>query len=97
MEDANYAVYQSDRLQFAYVAEKVYTRDAYTLEEEQLGFALLKRLIELQEEVRALEGAGDSEELTAKREELFSNESYLEYLIELEGMYGISNSLGGWY
>ncbi|MFT5354246.1 MAG: hypothetical protein ACI9KE_001451 [Polyangiales bacterium] len=92
--DANYVVFQSDRLHFAYVAEKVFTRDAFNLEEEQLGFQMLSRLIRVQEEVRALALAGPSPELTSKREELFENESYLEYLIDLQDQYGIGSA--GW-
>lgn len=91
-EDANYAVFQSDRLHFAYVAEKVYTRDAFNLEEEQLGFAMLRNLIDLQDDVRALEGAGPSPELTAKREALFENESFLAYIIDLQGQIGINRA-----
>ena len=83
-------MFQSDRLHFAYVAEKVFTRDAFNLEEEQLGFQMLAHLNSLQEAVRALPAG--SPELAAKREELFENESYLEYLIDLQGQYGISNN-----
>lgn len=93
LEDATYAVFNSDRLHFSYVAVKVRPRVDYNLEEEQLGFEMLANLIELQDAVRALEGAGPSEALSEARERLFESESFLEYLIDLQNRYGISNFL----
>ncbi len=92
-EDATYAVFNSDRLHFSYVAVKVRPRVDYNLEEEQLGFEMLANLIELQDEVRLLEAAGPSEALSEARDRLFESESFLEYLIDLQNRYGISNFL----
>lgn len=92
-EDATYAVFDSDRLHFDYVAVKVRPRVDYNLEIEQVGFQMLRRLIDLQDEVRRLEGEGPSPELTEARERLYDGESYVEYLIYLQELFGISNFL----
>ena len=91
-EDADYAIFESRRLRVRYVAVKIRPRAAYNLEEEQLGFQLLRRAIESQERVVALEALGPSEELTRARQALEADESFLEYLIDLQGRYGISNT-----
>ncbi|MCA9578582.1 MAG: hypothetical protein KC668_24305, partial [Myxococcales bacterium] len=57
-----------------------------------LGFQLLRRAIEAQERVVALELMGPSAELTEARQALEAEESFLEYLIDLQGRYGISNT-----
>ncbi len=90
-EDASYVIYSSDRLHTPYVAVKVRPRFAYNLEEEQLGFQILSRLVDLQTE---LAGAATDAQRLAIRREIESQESFLEYLIQLQGEYGISNSLG---
>ncbi len=87
-EDATYVVYNSDRLHTPYVAVKVRPRLAYNLEEEQLGFQLLKHLIERRDAIR--DGTPTDDELR----DLMQQESFLEYLIQLQAEYGISNSLG---
>ena len=86
-EDATYVVYNSDRLHTPYVAVKVRPRLAYNLEEEQLGFQLLSRLIDRRDALR------DSPSDDAERD-LIEQESFLEYLIQLQGEYGISNIYG---
>ncbi|MEM9859967.1 MAG: zinc-dependent metalloprotease [Myxococcota bacterium] len=91
-DDANYVTYESDRLNFRYVAEKTYTRETVNLEEEQIGFQMLRGLYDLQNEVRRLEGLGPSPELDERRRELFEGESYLEYLIDLQARFGINNA-----
>lgn len=91
-EDADYVIFDSRRLRVRYVAVKIRPRAAYNLEEEQLGFQLLRRAIAAQERVLALEPMGPSAALTAARQALEAEESFLEYLIDLQGRYGISNT-----
>ena len=86
-EDADYVVYESARFRTSYVAVKVRPSFTLNLEEEQLGFQLLKRLVDLQNEVNGLP-AGDAKNL--KQRDLQQSESFLEYLIELQVEYGIS-------
>lgn len=81
-EDATYVVYNSERLHTPYVAVKVKPRLTYNLEEEQLGFQMLRRLVDMQEDGRT------------PPEELQRQESFLEYLIQLQAEYGISNYFG---
>ncbi len=88
-EDADYAVFESNRFRTPYVAVKVRPSRELNLEEEQVGFQLLKRLVDLQDE---LELIGPSDPAYAGRlQELQQGESFLEYLIELQTAYGISN------
>ena len=91
-EDADYVIFDSRRLRVRYVAVKVRPLTSYNLEEEQLGFQLLLRAIEAQERVIALEAMGPSTELTRARQALEAEESFLQYLIDLQGRYGISNT-----
>jgi hypothetical protein len=93
--DADYVVYESDRFHTGYVAVKVKPRLTYNLEEEQLGFQLLSRMVDTQRRVRTLRAIDDPtraerEELTRLTEQLNSNESFLEYLIDIQRQYGIS-------
>ena len=81
-EDATYVVYNSERLHTPYVAVKVRPRLTYNLEEEQLGFQMLRRLVDMQEDGRT------------PPDELQRQESFLEYLIQLQAEYGISNYFG---
>ena len=83
----DYVVYESNRFRTSYVAVKVRPSLALNLEEEQLGFQLLRRLVDLQNEV---EGLPAGEVRTIKQRELQQSESFLEYLIELQVQYGIS-------
>ena len=95
LEDANYAVYHSDRLNTTYVAVKTRARLEYNPEEEQLGFQFLARLIEQQQHVADLETAGASdEEIRAARIALEDNESFLQMLLQIMQVYGISNQFG---
>ena len=88
-EDADYVVFESNRFRTPYVAVKVRPNLELNLEEEQLGFQLLKRLVDLQNEAEAL---GPTDPARAgKLQELQQGESFLEYLIELQTEYGISN------
>ncbi len=95
-EDADYIVYNSDRLHTPYVAVKVRQRIEYNLEEEQLGFQLLLRLYNQQERVRALAAIpaptpAQREELSAARRQLQQGESFLETLIEIQRIFGITS------
>lgn len=94
-EDSDYIVFDSDRFHQPYMAVKVRSRIEYNLEEEQIGFQLLRRAVDLQTEVRALRAIAsptpaELEELHRKEDELHSSESFLEYLIDLQRRYGIS-------
>ena len=86
-EDADYVVYESERFRTPYVAVKVRPSLQLNLEEEQLGFQLLRRLVDLQDEITAMP-AGAARD--TKERELAKSESFLEYLIELQVAYGIS-------
>jgi len=97
-EEADYIIYVSDRLHQPYVAVKVTERLTFNLEEEQLGFQLLYDLWELQEEVRALEARGtltadERRHLADLRRDLIAGESFLEALIEVQGIFGITSWL----
>lgn len=96
-EEADYIMYVSERLHTPYVAVKVRERLTFNLEEEQLGFQLLLRLHNLQERVRELEGMPATPENLARladsRRELQAGESYLEALIEVQRIFGITSWL----
>ena len=97
-EAAGYAAYHSDRLNQDYVAAKVRPRVDYNLEIEQLGFQTLRPLIDMQERIRDLDAlpnpTSDQEhEREDLQDKLIAGESFLEYLIELQAQYGISNYL----
>ncbi|MEM9068496.1 MAG: zinc-dependent metalloprotease [Myxococcota bacterium] len=81
-EDATYVVYNSERLHTPYVAVTVEPRLTYNLQEEQLGFEYLRRLVDMQNDP------------TVATERLQEQESFLEYLIQLQAEYGISNYFG---
>lgn len=81
-EDATYVVYNSDRLHTPYVAVKVRPRLTYNLEEEQLGFQMLRRMVDMQNDP------------STDPADLQEQESFLEYLIQLQAEYGISNYFG---
>ncbi|HHH31623.1 MAG TPA: hypothetical protein ENK57_25195 [Polyangiaceae bacterium] len=94
--EADYIVYVSDRLHQPYVAVKVEERPTFNLEEEQLGFQLLYRLHQTQENVRELEAlpsptTEQRARLTSLRRELISGESFLESLIEVQRAFGITS------
>jgi len=88
-EDADYVVFESRRFRTPYVAVKVRPNLELNLEEEQVGFQLLKKLVDLQDDLDALP-QGDPARADKARE-LQQGESFLEYLIELQTAYGISN------
>jgi hypothetical protein len=88
-EDADYVVFESNRFRTPYVAVKIRPSLELNLEEEQVGFQLLKRLVDLQNEAQALDPTDPTR--AGKLQELQHGESFLEYLIELQTEYGISN------
>ncbi len=94
-EDADYVVFESDRFHTPYMAVKVRSRLEYNLEEEQIGYQLLRRAVDLQANVRTLAAITDPTdeelaELYAAEDQLHETESFLEYLIDLQRRYGIS-------
>jgi hypothetical protein len=96
--DADYIMYVSERLHTPYVAVKVRERlDTVNLEEEQLGFQLLQRLMELQDLQNQLEAETPTpenlERLQITRTELQRGESFLEALIEVQRIFGITSWL----
>jgi hypothetical protein len=95
--EADYIMYISERLHTPYVAVKVRERLTFNLEEEQLGFQLLLRLTELQNRVNELEAAPDSPEMRQRivdtQRELQASESFLEALIEVQRIFGITSWL----
>jgi hypothetical protein len=82
-------VFESTRFRTPYVAVKIRPSLELNLEEEQVGFQLLKRLVDLQNEAEALDPSDPA--YASKLEQLQRGESFLEYLIELQTEYGISN------
>jgi hypothetical protein len=87
--DADYVVFESKRFRTPYVAVKVRPNLDLNLEEEQVGFQLLRRLVDLQDELEALDPSDPAH--SSKMQALQRGESFLEYLIELQTAYGISN------
>ena len=91
-EEANYIMYQSARLHTTYLAVKAYPNIDNNLEEEQLGFQLLFHLTELQQEVQQLEASGtDPDRLRELQARLYSDESFLDALIEVQRIFGITS------
>jgi hypothetical protein len=96
--DADYILYRSDRLHTTYVAVKVRPRIEFNLEEEQLGFQLLYQMTQNQRRIVELEGlptrtADQERELALRRRTLERNESFLETLIEVQRIFGITSWL----
>ena len=86
-DDADYVAYESERFRTPYLAVKVRPSLDFNLEEEQVGFQLLRRLADLQQEVNDLAPGAERDR---KLRELQQGESYLEYLIDLQAAFGIS-------
>ncbi len=97
----DYVVYSSRRLHSQYIAVKVRPRLEYNLDEEQLGFNLLRSMVDTQSRIEQLEMERDAgtlndeeaDELARRSDELTESESFLEYLIEIQRAYGISSWL----
>ncbi|HEX7480221.1 MAG TPA: zinc-dependent metalloprotease [Polyangiales bacterium] len=91
----DYIVFESDRLHTSYVAVTIDPTGSGTLDEQQVGYQLLRRLYDRQTRIRdlsALPKSADTDaQLTQLRADLERDESFLEYLIELERKLGISS------
>ncbi|MET0385920.1 MAG: zinc-dependent metalloprotease [Polyangiales bacterium] len=92
----DYIVYDSDRLHTSYVAVVIDPEETNQIDEQQVAFQLLRRLTERQSRIRALNESTDrtedeSNELRRISADLQRDESFLEYLIELERQLGISS------
>jgi hypothetical protein len=94
----DYIRYDSDRLHSTFVAAIIQPDQQSGIDEQQLGFQLLLRMRQQQDAVRKLEAkadpsADDTAQLTSMKQRLQSDESFIDYLIELERQYGISSYL----
>jgi hypothetical protein len=92
----DYIVYDSDRLHTSYVAVVVDPEETGKIDEQQLAFQLLKGLSVRQARLRTLRAntartPADQQELERLAPGIERDESYLEYLIELERQLGISS------
>ncbi len=97
-EDADYIVYTSDARHTSYVAVKIRNRIDFNLEEEQLGFQLLLEMSANRDAIRALaalptRNMAQEAELRQRRERLDRDESFLETLIEIQRIFGITSYL----
>lgn len=94
----DYITYSSDRLHTTYVALAIRPRYDYNLPEEELGVNLLKRIRLVQDEARTLEAlptptAAQIARMHELRTRLAQEDSFLEYLIDVQRQYGISSYL----
>jgi hypothetical protein len=92
----DYITYDSDRLHTSYVAVVVDPNETGRIDEQQLAYQLLRRLSERQariRELRALPTRSNDEqaEIARLNSDVERDESFLEYLIELERQLGISS------
>jgi hypothetical protein len=92
----DYIVYESDRLHTSYVAVVIDPGETSQEDEQQVAFQLLRRLSERQARIRALQDMPtltdpQKDELDRSQQGLQRDESFLEYLIELERQLGISS------
>jgi hypothetical protein len=92
----DYIVYDSDRLHTSYVAVVVDPEETGKIDEQQLAFQLLKGLSVRQSRLRELRAntartADEQTEFERLAPGVERDESYLEYLIELERQLGISS------
>ncbi|HTU62960.1 MAG TPA: hypothetical protein VMF89_31080, partial [Polyangiales bacterium] len=92
----DYIVYESDRLHTSYVAVVIDPGVSAVGNEQQVAFQLLKRLADRQIAIRDLNANtsrtdAQEQELARLQESLQRDESFLEYLIELERQLGISS------
>lgn len=92
----DYIVYESDRLHTSYVAVVIDTDNTGKIDEQQVAYQLLLRMTQRQVRIRELQAKGglsedESRELARITDDLQRDESFLEYLIELERQFGISS------
>ncbi|HEX4355085.1 MAG TPA: zinc-dependent metalloprotease, partial [Polyangiales bacterium] len=95
-DQPDYIVYVSDRLHTSYVAVVIDPEETGKIDEQQVAFQLLKRLYDRQTRIHDLtqqSALSDDEntELTRIKADLVRDESFLEYLIQLERQLGISS------
>jgi hypothetical protein len=96
--DPDYIVYDSDRLHTSFVAVVIRPNGEKVIDEQQLAFQLLLKVKQEQQAIRDLQAKpslGDDEQanLTTRRLGLERDETFINYLIELERSYGISSYL----
>jgi hypothetical protein len=94
----DFITYDSDRLHTTFVAVVIQPDPQRGIDEQQLGFQLLLRLRNKQDRVRELAAkpapsADEQSELLQDRLDLQREETFVNYLIELERTYGISTYL----
>jgi hypothetical protein len=92
----DYIIYESDRLHTSYVAVTIDPGETNVEDEQQVAFQLLRRLSERQAHIRDLTDnqnrtAAQNDDLERSQSGLQRDESFLEYLIELERQLGISS------
>jgi len=92
----DYIMYNSDRLHTSYMAVVIDPAETHQIDEQQVAFQLLRRLTDRQARIRELTGKSarttdENEELARASADLERDESFLEYLIELERRFGISS------
>ncbi|HKU43401.1 MAG TPA: zinc-dependent metalloprotease, partial [Polyangiales bacterium] len=92
----DYIVYDSDRLHTSYVAVVVDPEETGKIDEQQVAYQLLLKLTQRQNRMRDLRAQADrttdeQDELSRLARDLERDESFLEYLIELERALGISS------
>jgi hypothetical protein len=97
-DNPDFIVYDSDRLHTSFVAVVIRPNGEKVIDEQQLGFQLLLKVKREQEDIRALEAkaglsSSEQEDLTQRRLKLERDETFVNYLIELERSYGISTYL----
>jgi hypothetical protein len=97
-EQPDYIVYESDRLHTSYTAVVIQPNRESGIDEQQLGYQLLLKLDQNQARIRELQAiaeptADDLAELNKRKLEIERDESFVEYLVELERSYGISTYL----
>ena len=92
----DYIVYESDRLHTSYVAVVIDPRGTNKIDEQQVAFQLLRGMTDRQARIRELNAkpdrsADEQNELSRIKVDLQRDESFLEYLIQLERQLGISS------
>jgi hypothetical protein len=92
----DYIIYQSNRLHTSYVAVVIDPEETGKIDEQQVAYQLLLRLRLRQDRIGELQAkdsltAEESDELSRAQSDLQRDESFLEYLIEMERQLGISS------
>ncbi|HKP56322.1 MAG TPA: zinc-dependent metalloprotease [Polyangiales bacterium] len=92
----DYIVYDSDRLHTSYVAVVVDPEETGKIDEQQVAYQLLRGLTDRQNRLRELKAkdaktADETDEFARLVRDVERDESFLEYLIELERQLGISS------